>query len=1061
MRRIGLITLLGATALAAAPAAAQAPMLDSTMLAAFRWRSVGPANMGGRVSDVEGIPSPSKTYYVAAAAGGVWKTMNNGTTFELVWEGDGRVISMGDIAIAPSDTNVVYLGTGEGDSRNSISPGGGIFKSTDGGKSWQNMGLKGTQTVGRIVVHPTDPNTVYVAALGAIWGSNPERGLYKTTDGGRTWTISKFISDKAGFTDVVMHPNDPNTLWAASYERVRGPYFLNSGGPGSALWKTTDAGATWAKVSGGGWPTSMLGRVGLAISPSNPEVLYAIVEADTLPNARPASGAARQTRPSGLYRSADGGTSWTRQNDRNVRPFYYSQVRVHPTNPDRVWFSSTPVNVSDDGGKTYRNTTVGIHVDHHAMWIDPNDPDRMVVGNDGGVAITYDGGGTYDFLNNMALGQFYNVSFDMAVPYNVCGGLQDNGSWCGPSRLRGSPNRTSFWATVNGGDGFHTAQDPTDANIVYAESQGGNIARVNMATGERFRVPKPTWRDNWLQYEDSIVVSGNDSRRVQAFRAAQKADSAARTLRWNWNTPFLLSPHNPSTFYMAANRVMKSTKRGEEPYFISPDLTTQNAERIRISTRTTGGITPDVTQAETYSTIVSLAESPIRPGLLYAGTDDGNVWLTRNDGVEWENLTTRIRGVPALSYVTKIEPSSHDSSTFYVTFDNHRENDFTPYVYMTSDFGKSFRSIASNLPTDGIDFVHVIREDPVNPNLLFVGTDVGAYVSIDRGGSWSRFMTGLATVPVHDLKIHPRDRELIAGTHGRSIWVVDIAPLQQMTATVASRDSYLFQPKPAFQWSERPAHGESNGHGLFQVANPPFGAEFVYRLATASSAPVRVAVLDVMGDTIASGTGGTAAGLHRMVWDMRGRTVRTARALSPAGVRDSIAFARDVAELSDSLIGSGSERAAVERTRDAILSGQGIGGGGGGGGGNSGINRVVLAEQPFAARPGETTQLMSMSGPVRAGGAPAQRGGQQGAGDEQQAINAAFRPLIQARGFGGGGGGGGGRGDYVNAGDYLIVVQVGSDVHKQLLRVERVGALANSSTGASEVEVIEDRDHDR
>ncbi|UCD25785.1 MAG: exo-alpha-sialidase, partial [Gemmatimonadota bacterium] len=405
--------------------------LDSATMAGFKWRSVGPTNMGGRITDVEGLPSPSKTFYVAAAAGGIWKTTNNGISFQQLWT-ESRVVSMGDIAIAPSNPDILWAGTGEEDSRNSISPGGGVFKSTDGGMTWELKGLVETQVIGRIRVHPTNPDIVFVAAVGHIWDSNPERGLYRTQDGGETWELVKFISDKAGFVDVIMDPRDPNVLFASSWERVRGPWFLNSGGPGSALWKSTDGGDSWTEVVGNGFPTANKGRIGLDISLSNPDVMYAMVEAEDEDS----------TTGNGLYRSEDGGVNWEKVNDANSRPFYYSQVRVDPQDPDRVYFSSTPVQFSDDGGKTAGTTTNGIHVDHHAMWIDPNDPDRIVVGNDGGVAISFDKGGNWAYLNNMALGQFYHVSYNMDVPYRVCGGLQDNGTWCSPSRLaRGQRRR--------------------------------------------------------------------------------------------------------------------------------------------------------------------------------------------------------------------------------------------------------------------------------------------------------------------------------------------------------------------------------------------------------------------------------------------------------------------------------------------------------------------------------------------------------------------------------------------------------------------------------------------
>ena len=492
------VTALVAVSVTAQSTEAQLTTPLGDLVEEFRWRSIGPVNMGGRVTDVEGVPGPSKTFFVAAAASGIWKTTNNGTTFKQVWT-DERVVSMGDIAIAPSDPDIVWAGTGEEDSRNSISPGGGIFKSTDGGESWLLMGLEDTEVIGRIVIHPTNPDIVYVAALGHIWGANPERGLYRTSDGGETWDLVKFISDEAGFVDIVMDPRDPDRLFAASWERVRGPYFLRSGGPGSALWLTEDGGDTWTEVSGNGFPTAEKGRIGLAIAPSNPDVMYAMVEAR-------GEGETEGNAGNGLYRSTDGGVTWEKRNSVNTRPFYYSQVRVDPQDSDRVYFSSTPVQFSDDGGETYGTTTNRIHVDHHAMWIDPNDSDRVIVGNDGGVAISFDKGGNWSYLNNMAMGQFYDISLNMDVPYRVCGGLQDNGTWCGPSRVANGQISKYHWATISGGDGFVTAQDPVDHDLVWSESQGGNMGRLNLATRQRTGLARPDWRAAWTAKQDTVVL---------------------------------------------------------------------------------------------------------------------------------------------------------------------------------------------------------------------------------------------------------------------------------------------------------------------------------------------------------------------------------------------------------------------------------------------------------------------------------------------------------------------------------------------------------------------------
>ncbi len=1059
------------TSTAQTPAATPKPFeLDSLTIAGFRWRNVGPANTMGRVSDVAGIPSPSKTFFAAAAAGGIWKSTNNGVTWRPVFDNQ-RVVSMGMLAIAPSDTMQVWAGTGEPNSRNTISPGGGVYKSTDGGITWKLMGLEKTQSVGRIVVHPTNPNIVYVAALGAPWNANPERGLYKTEDGGQTWQLVKFISDKAGVVDVALDPTNPNVVWAASWQRVRGPYFLNSGGPGSALWKSTDAGKTWTEIKGRGFPETTKGRISIAISLSSPTVMYTMVEADTLPNAKPDKTKPRAKSPTGLYRSADGGATWTRTSESNTRPFYYSQVRVHPKNPDRVYWSSTPVLVSNDGGKTPINATNGIHVDHHAMWIDPNDPDRMIVGDDGGVAISFDQGGTYMFANSFAIGQLYNISYDFQIPYRVCGGLQDNGSWCGPSRRRGGPITNAMWFQVGGGDGFVTQQDPVNPNIIYAESQGGAISRLDYATGQSAFIVKPQYRPRYDMYEDSVLIERGytmakqtpaQTKRITDLRARQRADSAALDLRFNWNTPYFISPHNPSTLYIGGNRVLKSTKRGDDLFAISPDLSTLDTMKIRVSTRTTGGITNDATGAETYCTIVSLNESPIRAGILFAGTDDGRVWLTKNDGGTWEELTSRFPGVPSGTYVSRIEPSPHDTMAFFVSFDNHRNGDYKPYVFMTRDFGKTFTSIAANLPTGGPDFVHVIRQDPVNKSLLFLGTDVGAYVSANMGQSWQRFMTGLPTVPVHDLRIHPRDRELIAATHGRGIWIADISALQQIDNKVLAEDAHLFTSPTAFQYGDPPVEGQSQGHLVFQANSPPYGAVITYRLASRQQ-QVRIAILDATGDTVQTLNGPGAVGINRVAWPFAGKPA----ARPPLGAvqkRDSALQMNRITFVLDSLDKAGASPMMTGMLRQLVRTGdltplvamfQGRGGGGGGFG----------PPPPWNPRPGEQATAGGGrgggGGGAPAAGAPAAAappGGVTPGGAPPALDQSAFQsvmPLFTIPGRAAGGGFGleflqtlgfggnlfaafaGGGGTGVATGDYVAVVTVGGKTLRQRIRVER------------------------
>lgn len=1043
-------------AMAATAPLLQAQSLDSATTAGMRWRNVGPANFEGRVSDVVGIPGPSKTLFVAAAAGGIWKSTNNGQTWRPVFD-DKRVISMGMLAIAPSDTMQVWAGTGEPNSRNTIEPGAGIYKSTDGGITWKLMGLEKTQHIGRIVVHPKDANIVYVAALGAAWKSNPERGLYKTTDGGQNWNRIKFISDKAGFVDVALDPRDPNVIYAAAWERLRTPYSLKSGGPGSGLWKSTDGGTTWSEIKGNGFAEGAKGRIGLAVAPSNPEIVYALVEAAAV---QKDGGYTPTTAPAGngLYRSADAGKSWAKMNSYNVRPFYYSQVRVDPKDANRVYFSSTELQLSEDGGKTIRNAAQNVHVDDHGLWIDPSDPERWVLGNDGGVSITFDRGGNFFQTTNLPIAQFYEVSYDFAVPYNICGGAQDNGGWCGPSRRKGGATNNAYWYTVSGGDGFYTAQDPTDPNIVYSESQGGGAARINLKTGERLGFRKPGWQEQYRKWEDSIATVQGDplapmnkaqTARIAKLRAQQRLDSIDLALRFNWNSPFFISPHNPAVLYFAGNRVLKSAKRGEDFYLISPDLSKKLQAKIDTSTTWTGGVTLDATGAETYGTVVALAESYLKPGLLYAGTDDGNVWLSRNDGATWEDLTARFPGLPDREvYVNRIEPSHFDSLTFYVAFDNHRRNDFLPYLYVTNDGGKTFSSIANNLPRDGVgDFVHVIREDPVNRDLLLVGTSISVYASLDRGKSWNQFAAGLPSVPVFDLKIHPRDHELIAATHGRSFWIVDIAPLEQLTAKVVAADATLFEPHPALHWGEGPtlmASGNGNAQAFFATPNPSYGADIAYRLGpVATPDTVRFAITNAAGDTLATLTGPNTPGVHSVSWNFARRAApATPAPLSPSERRDSILKAVRGPKVLDSLTTAGYDSTALSRARTLLFPpapGGGRGGaasgrGGGGGRGASAANceRPLTQWDPFCARPAEPA-------PTPAGRGGGAGGGGRGGGPEPANVVKIFDLVgIKVTGAGGRGGGrGGAGGSLAGAGDYLVTMTFKGQSYRQVLHIEQ------------------------
>jgi photosystem II stability/assembly factor-like uncharacterized protein len=1065
-----------------------AQTLDSATVSAFRWRTIGPANFMGRLSDVQGIPSPSKTIYVAAAGGGIWKSGNNGITWRPIFD-DKDVVSMGMLAISKTDTNTVWAGTGEPNSRNSIEPGGGVYKSTNGGNSWTFMGLHDTQHIGRIQIDPRNANTVYVAALGPVWKAGGDRGLYKTTDGGTTWKLIKAgANNKTGAVDIQIDPTNPDVLYLSMWERYRTPYSLISGGTGSGLFKSTDAGATWTEIKGSGYPEGVKGRIGIAIAPSNPQIVYALTEAASQ-EPGPMSYQ-RDPAANGLYRSTDAGKTWTQMNHYDTRPFYYSQVRVDPKNPDRVYFSSTQMQVSNDGGKTLMNAAQNVHVDDHGMWIDPNDPQRWFLANDGGIAITFDAGGNFWYPQNFPIGQFYDISYDFAVPYNICAGAQDNGAWCGPSRRKGGAAGNGEWATISGGDGFYTAQDPNNPFMVWGASQNAGIQQTNLKTGERGRVNKPSWNEQYRQLEDSIAIERGDplkpatravQLRIDALRARQKKDSADLQIRYNWESPYFLSPHNSKVLYLGGSRVLKSSKGGEDLLPISPDLSIKTdpaqartiAARIDTVEKFTGGITLDLTGAEAYATVVSLQESPIKPGFLLAGTDDGNVWMTHNDGAVWENLTPKFvsLGVPWDAYVVRVEPSHFDTLSFYVAFENHRWNDFTPYLFATSDGGKTFKSIVNNLPkASPSDYVHVIREDPNNRDLLFVGTSRSVYASVDRGATWNRFASNLPTVPVYDLQIHPRDHDLMAATHGRSLWVVDIAALEQMTPKVIAQGNMLYKPKMAYQWGEGPQMGvPGNGEGQARMtfAGPAYGADIVYR-ATAASKGVRVLVIDAAGDTVATLNGPGAAGVQHVTWNFQQTAARrTAAELSPSQKRDSILLRVRAPQLLDSLTKAGFDSAAIRTVRAQVLAmtnppaPAGFGGRGGrGGAGGQMCEHPTTQWETFCARPAETPVVAGRG--AGAGGAPAAapaaaptpaRAAAARAGRAKTAQSVATSSLSPVQRIweligmnapaAQGGRGGGGFGAFAGAGlaatgDYLVEATIDGKTYRQTLRVERV-----------------------
>jgi photosystem II stability/assembly factor-like uncharacterized protein len=760
-------------------------------LKSLELREIGPAVMGGRIDDFAVVESNPNIVFVGVASGGVWKTTNNGTTWTPVFDKEG-VSTIGDIAIAPSDPSVVWVGTGEPNNRQSSSWGDGAYKSLDGGKTWQNMGLRATHHIGRIVIHPRNPDVLYVAALGHLWGPNAERGVYKTTDGGKTWSQVLKINDDTGVSDIAMDPQSPDILYAAAYERRRTPYGFNGGGQDGGIYKTTDGGATWKKLSkglpyenGGG----DIGRIGLDIYRKDPNIVYAIV----------------QHEKGGTYRSEDKGETWKKMGDTNPRPSYYSQIRIDPINDLRIWELGAQMFYSEDGGKKFATDRVkGIHGDFHAMWIDPADSNHMITGSDGGIHWSYDSGRTWDFVNTLAIGQFYEISLDNEKPYHICGGLQDNGSWCGPSQSLTRDGITNEdWFVIHGGDGFYAAIDPVEPWIVYTESQDGHIDRRDLRTGQQRSIePEAKYGDAHYRYQ--------------------------------WNSPVAVSLHNHTTIYYGGNYLFRSTDRGDTWTRLSGDLTT-GADRNKLQIF---GKTPDKTTlsrhdgVQEYPTITTLSESPLTPNVLWVGTDDGNVQVTRDEGKNWKNVAPRVPGVAKGTYVSRVVASKAGEGAAFVTFDGHRNDDYGIYIFATNDYGESWKPIRNGIP-DSAGSVHVVREHPRNQNLLFAGLEFGLWVSWDRGANWTALKNNFPTVPVDDIQIQARDNDLVLATHGRSVWIFDdITPLEKMDSSVLNSDLTFFPPHAAVTFNIRMRRW-SGGQKFFTAKNPPYGAILNYYLKEA------------------------------------------------------------------------------------------------------------------------------------------------------------------------------------------------------------------------------------
>lgn len=762
--------------------------IDPQLFGGMKARCLGPANMSGRIGAIDAVASNPNIIYVGTATGGLWKSANGGVTWTPVFDKQ-PVSSIGAIAINQSNPNIVWVGTGEGAVRNSAGVGRGVYLTLDGGKTWKLLGLEKSERVSKILLDPTDQNVAYVGAMGTAWGENPERGVYKTVDGGKTWKKILYVDERTGVADMAMDPSNPGKIIAAMWQYRRWPWFFKSGGPGSGLYITVNSGQKWQKLtSKDGLPKGELGRIGVAFSTNKPEIAYALVEA----------------KKSVLLRSTNGGFNWQVVNNKSRidgRPFYYSRLWVNPTNENILYMLQSQIRISEDGGKTFRSLASfnQSHSDYHAMWIHPKG-EMMVVGNDGGVVISYDRGQSWRFVTNLPVGQFYHVSCDMQIPYNVYGGLQDNGSWRGPAYVLKERSIYSYlWKTVGDGDGFDTEPDPENPNGVYGMSQGGELYYFDTSTG----------------ISRNIVPTESDTKD-----------------RYNWNAGFAVDPFHPSTIYLGSQFVHRSQDKGRTWEIISPDLTTNDPEKLKQAE--SGGLTLDVTNAENYCTIICIAPSPVQEGLIWVGTDDGNVQLTRDGGKNWElvskSLTSKKKGqVPPGTWIPHVEASRFEAATAYVVFDDHRRANWTPYVFVSHDYGKNWKSLV----TPEIDgFIHVIKEDTVDKNLLFLGTEFGLYISFNGGANWIKWTQGLPTVPVRDLAVQPRENDLIIGTYGRSIYIIDdISPLREITEELTKEKLHLFKGQDAYQYQQ----GElssflSPGDTAFVGKNKARGACLTYYL---------------------------------------------------------------------------------------------------------------------------------------------------------------------------------------------------------------------------------------
>lgn len=796
-------------------------------LTALVWREVGSAAPSGRIARFAVHPDDTRVIYAASASGGLWKTVNGGTTWAPIFE-HRSTVSMGDVALTPGNPDVVWVGTGEQNSVRSSQFGDGVYRSPDGGETWEHMGLEGSRHVGRILIHPDNPDVVYVAALGSLWGPNEERGLFRTTDGGQSWTRLLRPSEYTGVVEVQMHPENPDVLFAATFQRERRMWSMVGGGDEGGLYKSDDGGDTWSRV-GNGFPTGAVGRIGVTFCPSSPDTLYATAVGPE----------------GGTFRSTDGGRSWERRNPDVQSHWYYGELVCDPADPDRLYVPVTPLLMSEDGGATFSNIAeTQVHADHHTLWVNPKDPQHLMTGNDGGVYVSRDGGKLWQWQSNLPLMQLYTVAVDMQEPfYHVYGGTQDNGSWGGPIGTRYSDGiANEDWMFISSGDGFYAVADPVNPDIIYSQAQYGVLFRTDRESGEQKRIQP------WQPQENEFPP-----------------------YRWNWSAPFKISPHDPATVYFGANVVFRSKNRGDSWERISPDLTRQvSRDELPLQGRIqpAGAIDLHASTA-LYGNLHALALSTVRRGLIAAGTDDGLVQVSRDDGGTWRR-SDAFPGVPDMMKVAMIDWSPTDEGTLYVAFDGHKDNDFKPYVVRSDDYGASWRNVTGDLPEFGS--TRSIAAHPRNGELVFVGTDFGVYFSRDGGGRWLPLRSGLPTNSVQGIVVHPRENDLVIGTHGRGFWVLDeLSLLESLTPEVVRGHSHLAAPRPATQIRDVRRGRDSFGHSYWTADNPPRGAILDYWIGNdGAGQPTVVEILDGRGDVVRRIDESTAErGARRLVWDLR------------------------------------------------------------------------------------------------------------------------------------------------------------------------------------------------